>query len=98
MELTIDQLALLIELTEVELIQMKKIIDDEQSSEREADDASEHTMQLIPLSSSLKKMYENSVVKQKNIDVQNNYSSDEEATYEELIADIHSRYFSLNSL
>jgi len=51
MKLSLSQLSLLIELTEVELAEMKKIIDNPSSSIEAADDAGEHSMQIMCFSS-----------------------------------------------
>ena len=80
MELSLSQLALLIELTEVELAEMKKIIEDTNSDDDLINDSSEHSLQLLALSSTLKTMY-----KIKWAD------SEDEISYELLIDDIHER-------
>jgi len=80
MELSLSQLSLLVELTEVELAEMKKITDAPSSTEEEADDAGEHSMQMLALASALQALYKEKWS-----------ASDEEKNYEELIKDIHSR-------
>ena len=80
MELSLSQLGLLIELTEVELAEMKKIIEDTNSDDDLINDSSEHSLQLLALSSTLKTMY-----KIKWAD------SEDEISYELLIDDIHER-------
>ena len=80
MELSLSQLALLIELTEVELAEMKKIIEDKNADADLINDSSEHSLQLLALSSTLKTMY-----KIKWAD------SEDEISYELLIDDIHER-------
>ena len=80
MNLSISHLALLIELTEVEIAEMKKIIDSLTSSDQEKDDAGEHTMQLMSLSSVLHHLYRDQVFK-----------AEDEMSYDELIDDIHKR-------
>ena len=81
MQLSLTQLALLIELTEIEIAQMKGIIDNPESSDAEADDASEHSMQLLALSSTLQTMYKEL----------HGSSHDSDMTYDELITDIHTK-------
>ena len=80
MELSLAQLSLLIELTEVELAEMKKNIENPNSSSEFADDCSEHSLQLLSLSSSLQTMYKNKWS-----------SSEDEISYDLLINDIHER-------
>ena len=80
MELSLSQLGLLIELTEVELAEMKKNIEDTNSNDDLINDSSEHSLQLLALSSTLKTMY-----KIKWAD------SEDEISYELLIDDIHER-------
>ena len=80
MELSLSHLSLLIELTEVELAEMKKIIDSPNASDEEVNDSSEHSMQLLSLSSALQTMYKNKWA-----------SSDDELSYDKLIDDIHQR-------
>ncbi len=80
MELSLSHLSLLIELTEVELAEMKKIIESPDSSDEEIDDSGEHSMQLLSLSSALQTMYKNKW-----------NSDDDELSYDELISDIHQR-------
>ncbi len=80
MELSLSHLSLLIELTEVELADMKKIIENPDSSSKEADDSSEHSMQLLSISSVLQTMYKNK------------WSSlNDELSYSALIDDIYQR-------
>lgn len=80
MTLTTSQIALLIELTEVEIAAMKEIMDDENASDEEADDATEHSLQLLALASSLRDLYRDKCSPQS-----------EDLSYEALIDDIHSR-------
>lgn len=84
MELSLSQLALLIELTEVELAEMKKIIEDTNSDDDLINDSSEHSLQLLALSSTLKTMYKMKWAE-----------SEDEMSYELLIDDIHERRFEL---
>ena len=49
MELSLSQLALLIELTEVELAEMKKIIEDKNADDDLINDSSEHSLQLLAM-------------------------------------------------
>lgn len=80
MELSLSHLSLLIELTEVELAEMKKVIENPNASDEEVNDSSEHSMQLLSLSSALQTMYKNKWE-----------SSADDFNYDELIADIHQR-------
>jgi hypothetical protein len=80
MELSLSQLALLIELTEVELAEMKKIIEDKNSDDDLINDSSEHSLQLLALSSTLKTMYKIKWAE-----------SEDDMSYELLIDDIHER-------
>lgn len=84
MELSLSQLGLLIELTEVELAEMKKIIEDTNSDDDLINDSSEHSLQLLALSSTLKTMYKMKWAE-----------SEDEMSYELLIDDIHERRFEL---
>ena len=84
MELSLSQLALLIELTEVELAEMKKIIEDKNADDDLINDSSEHSLQLLALSSTLKTMYKMKWAE-----------SEDEMSYELLIDDIHERRFEL---
>jgi hypothetical protein len=84
MELSLSQLGLLIELTEVELAEMKKNIEDTNSNDDLINDSSEHSLQLLALSSTLKTMYKIKWVE-----------SEDEMSYELLIDDIHERRFGL---
>lgn len=80
MKLSVSQLALLVEMTEVEIAHMKKIIDSDQSSVQESDAASEHSLQLLSLASTLKELY------------REQFSAGAgEMSYDELISDIHER-------
>lgn len=80
MELSVSQLAIIIELTEVEIGVMKKIIDEPNSTDEERDDASEHSMQLLALSSTLQEMYKEKYVQ-----------GDDEPSYELLVKSIYQR-------
>ena len=78
--LSISQLALLIELTEVEIAEMKNIIDSATATDQEQDDAGEHSLQLLALSSVLSEMYREQCAQ---------YA--DKLSYQELIDDIHQR-------
>ena len=87
MELSLSQLGLLIELTEVELAEMKKIIEDKNADDDLINDSSEHSLQLLALSSTLKTMYK---IK---------WSELEGAmSYELLIDGIHEQRFGLKNI
>ena len=82
MSLSITHLALLIEMTEVEIYEMKKVIESNKSTDEEKDDAGEHTVQLLSLSSALQEIYSSQIT-----------NSDSAESYDELIDDIHERRF-----
>lgn len=57
MELSLIQIALLIELTDKEIKQLKQAIDDPGSSDEEVDDCGELSMQYLALESALASLY-----------------------------------------
>ncbi|MEY4588042.1 MAG: hypothetical protein RL497_118 [Pseudomonadota bacterium] len=59
MEISLSQLSMLIELTEREIKRIKHIIDDPSSTDEEADNCGELSMQYLSLSSTLAQLYKN---------------------------------------
>lgn len=57
MDLSLSQLAMLIELTERELIHLKSVIESPESTDDDVDDSGELTVQYLALSSSLAQLY-----------------------------------------
>lgn len=78
MELSLSQLSMLIELTELEILRLKHIIDDPSSPDDEIDNCGELSMQYLSLSSTLAGLYKNQ------------WSPDsDQPNYEDLINEIH---------
>jgi hypothetical protein len=59
MELSLSQLSILIELTEREIEQLKRIIDNPSSRHDDVDNCGELSMQYLSLSSTLAELYKN---------------------------------------
>lgn len=80
MPLSLSQLTLIIEMTEVEMAETRKIIVSPSSSKKQMNDAGEHALQLLALSSTLQQLYREQF-----------HPGDNALPYDKLITDIHQR-------